>query len=197
MSTHTDRSGSRRRFAVAVGLGAVVLAAACGGGAGGDDEQGGTGDTPAAPAETAQPAEEGDDVALSFTFTGEDGADGCRYDGPSAFVEGVYATELDDTASDPVTVNLDPLASGVTYEDFLEMTGAEEGVPVRVPTDEQNPESQEWLGGDFRTILQSDEEAENVRLLPGRFVAYCWTTDDEGSRVWPAGQVTVEADPDA
>lgn len=204
MSTQTEHTSSNRKIATTVGIVLFAVAIALGAwslGTGDSEPAGvneGVGIVEDDPVEAAQPVSPADDVLLSFTFTGEGGPDGCRYEGPTAFVEGKYPTEFVNAASARgVAVNLDPLKTGATYDGFLGQIGAADSEPpVPIAPEDMTPERQEWLGGAFRTIHSASmDDQVAVVLLPGKFVIYCWTPDEAtgGARVWPAGTITVRA----
>lgn len=143
------------------------------------------------------PAEPGDDVELLVTFSGGDGTDGCRYDGPTRFLEGEYRARLINEAGEVVAVNLDRLATGYDYGDFLDRMGARDGdPPLTVPPRDQDPAAHEWLDGSFRTILNLGADAGDIRLAAGHHVLYCWNEGEDGDLdLWPAGAIEVTAQP--
>lgn len=143
------------------------------------------------------PVRPGDDVELLVTFSGGDGAEACRYEGPTVFIEGRYASRLVNTAGETVAVNLDTLTPGHSYQDFLERMGSESGEPpFVVPPEDQDPSVHAWLDGSFRTVRNLGSDAGDIVLLPGSHVLYCWNDGGDGDlHLWPAGMIEVMPQP--
>jgi hypothetical protein len=155
----------------------------------------------AAPA-TPDPAEgeTGADAAeLAFTFTGETGPDGCRYEGPATLSTGSYPSTLTNTSTEHFAiVNVQRLAEGFAFDDFLDyLAELGDDYPVVTPPEHDNPRLHDWLDGDWRSVHEAapgeTHALEGLTLPPGRLVAFCWTDDERGAAggVWPAAALEV------
>lgn len=141
------------------------------------------------------------EAKLTWVFTGESGPDGCSYDGPSVITAGTVVTSAVNDSNAEVSINIDQLAAGKTYEDFLAHLGASDGNhPVVASPEDHDPATHEWLKGEWRTVHRvpagtTYEPANGVPLFEGDFVMFCWIPGDEPgtSKVWPAGKLTVTA----
>lgn len=180
-----------QRSAVAAGIVLLALAVALGARFVGQDRVDPVGEPAPGQTEAEAPAQPSDGLGLAVTFTGDE----CVYEGPAAFVEGRFPSRLINDGGITVTVNLDELAEGYTYEDFLAAFDSTDELPLTLPPARQNPESHDWLEGSFRTIHNLGSDAGDIALSPGTHVLYCWAHDDGVLQAWPAGTIEVVAGP--
>lgn len=148
-------------------------------------------------AEETQEAEPDEPEAAEFRFvyTGE-GEDGCSFEGQDNVGRGQHVFELvNEHDEDHAYVNVQRLAEGYTYDDFLASIGDDR--PVRPPDEDRSPARHDWLDGDWRTIAGSgpgSEDAKDVTLVPGDYLIFCWgeTPDPtELSKLWPISALEV------
>ncbi len=151
---------------------------------------------PAAEAVDAIPAEEAE---VSMMVTGEDGPDGCRYDGPAVMLEGAFAATAVNESDVTMSINLDRFADGYDYDDWLAAhdLASSDGLPAI--SSQPSASAHDWLAGEWRTVffdMSSDESQsfEAIPVMPGDYLVSCWTRDGmeaPTARVWAATTVTV------
>jgi hypothetical protein len=151
--------------------------------------------TDAADDPAEQPADQADEPApdLRFAFSGEDGPDGCRYDGPASVARGQNLFTLTNTSDQHVVLVLFRFAEGYGYDDMIEDLG---GDFPHEPED-ANPALFPWLDGGWRPLTESpwgEETGLNATVPPGTYALACWVPG-EGGKVGGSGPppaLTVE-----
>jgi len=140
-----------------------------------------------------EPEPEG--AQFHFAYTGE-GEEGCTLDGPNEVVRGRHTFSIvNEHGEDQAIVNVQRLAEGYGYDDFLEVIGEER--PARPPDEQRNPDYHDWMEGDWRVAVATEhggEGTQDVTLAAGSYVIFCWgeTPDPtEPSKLWPSGALEV------
>lgn len=157
---------------------------------------------------TPDPVEPGEAV-LRFTFTGAEGRDGCRYDGPSRLIAGQHRIEfVDTTEAGRGAIGIEPLAEGYGLEDFVaslqDAAGrADPGAAPPYRLDRRTeydwrPEPSTSYGLEGLRIVQGpDIDLDEISLSAGTHAMYCalQLEDPQVYDLWPVGELAVVEGP--
>jgi hypothetical protein len=147
--------------------------------------------TPTTGAGDVEPSE------LTFTFTGESGEAGCRYEGPPVISPTISST-LTNAGNQPIFLSLARLAEGATAEDSeTAMLEFGDEFPVMLPIASKNAGFHDWMQGDWlelhTTGAGASQTVEREAMFEGDYVAFCWLEEPlEGIQVWSGGSLRVE-----
>jgi hypothetical protein len=201
MTDHVRRHTSKTPAALLAAV--LMLAGAC---SDDDGDTAGPADTtteePTTTTETAATAptttaEEGEPSTMAFSFTGEPGEAGCRYEGPPV-LPSTFSSTLTNAGNQPIFVSMARLAEGATAEDFENaMLEFGDEFPVMAPLAGMNPGSHDWMQGDWVELhvtgAGASQTVERESLLEGDYVAFCWLEEPgEGVQLWSGGSLRVE-----
>jgi hypothetical protein len=147
--------------------------------------------TPTTSAGDVEPSE------LTFTFTGEPGEAGCRYEGPPV-VSSTISSTLTNAGNQPIFLSLARLAEGATADDSeTAMLEFGDESPVMLPIASKNAGFHDWMQGDWLELhitgAGASQTVEREAMFEGDYVAFCWLEKPlEGIQVWSGGSLRVE-----
>ena len=137
---------------------------------------------------------------MSFTFTGDEGPQGCQYDGPRT-IDGSPMSTMVNATDGLAYVSFAKVAEGARPGDFdahLATLGA--SYPVYIPREMHDPAVHTWMQGGWREIHHARPGETHRVTTPGLFtegtyVMFCYrdAAAGSGSELWPLGHLTVVA----